>query len=127
MSASLTAAPPATARKGVLPALSGLLLGMFVSMLASTVVSTSLPVIIHDLGGNQTAFTWVITATLLTTAISTPVWGKLADRFNRKLLIQIAIAIFVLIEKAGPWGTWVARVAGVAMIVAGAYILAAMA
>ena len=100
MSASITAATPVKARKGVLPALSGLLLGMFVSMLASTVVSTSLPVIIHDLGGNQTAFTWVITATLLTTAISTPVWGKLADRFNRKLLIQIAIAIFVLATAA---------------------------
>ena len=59
----------------VLQALSGLLLGMFVSMLASTVVSTSLPVIVHDLEGDQAAFTWVITATLLTTAISTPIWG----------------------------------------------------
>ena len=95
-------APTETKRshREVLLALSGLLLGMFVSMLASTVVSTSLPVIIHDLGGDQTAFTWVITATLLTTAISTPVWGKLADRFNRKLLIQIAIAIFVLATAA---------------------------
>ena len=97
-----TAAPAETTRshREVLLALSGLLLGMFVSMLASTVVSTSLPVIIHDLGGDQTAFTWVITATLLTTAISTPVWGKLADRFNRKLLIQIAIVIFVLATAA---------------------------
>ena len=97
-----TAAPtgPTAPQRGVLVALSGLLLGMFVSMLASTVVSTSLPVIIHDLGGDQTAFTWVITATLLTTAISTPVWGKLADRFNRKLLIQIAIVIFVLATAA---------------------------
>lgn len=80
----------------VLQALTGLLLGMFVSMLASTVVSTSLPVIVHDLGGDQAAFTWVVTATLLTTAISTPIWGKLADLFNRKLLIQVAIVIFVL-------------------------------
>ena len=46
----------------VLQALTGLLLGMFVSMLASTVVSTSLPVIVHDLGGDQAAFTWVVTA-----------------------------------------------------------------
>jgi EmrB/QacA subfamily drug resistance transporter len=100
LSASTTAVTPVKARKGVLPALSGLLLGMFVSMLASTVVSTSLPVIIHDLGGNQTAFTWVVTATLLTTAITTPVWGKLADLFNRKLLIQLAIVIFVLATAA---------------------------
>ncbi|WP_246159957.1 MDR family MFS transporter [Microbacterium rhizomatis] len=84
----------------VLQALSGLLLGMFVSMLASTVVSTSLPVIIHDLNGDQVAFTWVVTATLLTTAISTPVWGKLADLFNRKLLFQLAIVIFVLATAA---------------------------
>ncbi|WP_082569269.1 MDR family MFS transporter [Microbacterium sp. Root180] len=84
----------------VLQALSGLLLGMFVSMLASTVVSTSLPVIVHDLGGDQAAFTWVVTATLLTTAISTPVWGKLSDLYNRKMLIQIAIVIFVLATAA---------------------------
>lgn len=84
----------------VLPALTGLLLGMFVSMLASTVVSTSLPVIVHDLEGDQTAFTWVVTATLLTTAISTPVWGKLADLFDRKLLIQVAIVVFVLATAA---------------------------
>ena len=83
-------------RRRVLQALIGLLLGMFVSMLASTVVSTSLPVIIHDLGGDQAAYTWVVTATLLTTAISTPIWGKLADLFDRKMLIQIAIVIFVL-------------------------------
>ncbi|MCR2783825.1 MULTISPECIES: MDR family MFS transporter [unclassified Microbacterium] len=84
----------------VLEALSGLILGMFVSMLASTVVSTSLPVIIHDLGGGQSAFTWVVTATLLTTAISTPIWGKLADLMNRKLLYQISIVIFVLATAA---------------------------
>ena len=91
---------PKMTHRQVLEALSGLLLGMFVSMLASTVVSTSLPVIIHDLGGTQAAFTWVVTATLLTTAISTPIWGKLADLFNRKLLIQIAIGIFVLATAA---------------------------
>ena len=92
--------PETAAPRRVLPALIGLLLGMFVSMLASTVVSTSLPVIVHDLSGDQNAYTWVITATLLTTAISTPIWGKLADLFNRKVLIQVAIAIFVLATAA---------------------------
>ncbi|WP_375385690.1 MDR family MFS transporter [uncultured Microbacterium sp.] len=104
--ATTSATPPGLAEtpkmshRQVLTSLSGLLLGMFVSMLASTVVSTSLPVIIHDLNGNQTAFTWVVTATLLTTAISTPIWGKLADLFNRKLLFQLAIVIFVLATAA---------------------------
>ncbi|WP_421076978.1 MDR family MFS transporter [Microbacterium sp. IO18] len=91
---------PSMTHRQVLEALSGLLLGMFVSMLASTVVSTSLPVILHDLSGDQSAYTWVITATLLTTAISTPIWGKLADLFNRKVLYQVAIVIFVLATAA---------------------------
>lgn len=80
----------------VLTALSGLLLGMFASMLASTVVGTSLPLIISDLEGDQSAFTWVVTATLLATTVSTPIWGKLADLFNRKLLLQLALVIFVV-------------------------------
>lgn len=83
-------------RKQVLEALSGLLLGMFVSILAGTVVSTSLPVIISDLGGDQTAYTWVVTSTLLATTVSTPLWGKFADLFDRKLLIQLALGVFVL-------------------------------
>ncbi|MCJ1674958.1 MULTISPECIES: MDR family MFS transporter [unclassified Rathayibacter] len=80
----------------VLESLSGLLLGMFVSILAGTVVSTSLPLIISDLKGDQNAYTWVVTATLLATTVSTPLWGKFADLFNRKLLIQLALAIFVI-------------------------------
>ena len=84
----------------VLQALTGLLLGMFVSMLANTVVSTSLPVIISDLDGDQAAFTWVVTATLLATAVSTPVWGKLADLLNRKILVQLALTIFIAASAA---------------------------
>lgn len=80
----------------VLEALSGLLLGMFVSILAGTVVSTSLPLIISDLDGDQSAYTWVVTGTLLATTVSTPLWGKFADLFNRKLLIQLALGVFVL-------------------------------
>ncbi len=92
--------PQSMSHRQVLEALSGLILGMFVSMIASTVVSTSLPVIVHDLSGDQNAFTWVVTATLLTTAISTPVWGKLADLYNRKVLYQLAIVIFVVATAA---------------------------
>lgn len=101
-SSSPTPAAPAdpTGQRRVLEALSGLILGMFVSMLASTVVSTSLPVIINDLHGDQAAFTWVVTATLLTTAISTPIWGKLADLVDRKLLYQLSIVIFIVATAA---------------------------
>jgi EmrB/QacA subfamily drug resistance transporter len=86
----------AMSHRQVLESLSGLLLGMFVSILAGTVVSTSMPRIISELHGDQTAYTWVVTSTLLATTVSTPIWGKLADLLNRKLLIQIALVIFVL-------------------------------
>ena len=96
--ALVPAAAPAGAmsRRQVLEALSGLLLGMFVAMLASTVVSSSLPKIISDLGGNQAGYTWVVTSTLLATTVSTPLWGKLADLTNRKLLIQLSLIVFVV-------------------------------
>ncbi|MFJ8579889.1 MDR family MFS transporter [Micromonospora sp. NPDC093277] len=95
-------APTATAdaapmsRRQTLEALSGLLLVLFVAMLSSTVVSIALPKIIGALNGSQTQYTWVVTATLLTATASTPIWGKLADLFNKKLLIQIAIVVFLL-------------------------------
>ncbi len=87
---------PTMTHREVLEALSGILLGMFVSMLATSVVSSSLPRIVTDLNGSQSSFTWVVTATLLTTTITTPIWGKLADLVNRKHLIQIALTISVL-------------------------------
>jgi EmrB/QacA subfamily drug resistance transporter len=83
-------------QRQVLESLSGLLLGMFVSILAGTVVATSLPVIISELEGDQSAYTWVVTSTLLATTVSTPLWGKFADLFDRKLLIQLALGLFVV-------------------------------
>ena len=58
--------------------------------ISSTIVSTALPQIIGALNGTQTQYTWVVTATLLAATATTPIWGKLADLFNKKLLIQIA-------------------------------------
>ena len=92
--AATEAAVPMSHRE-VLEALSGLLIGMFVAMLSSTVVTNALPTIIGDLGGGESAYTWVITATLLTTTATTPIWGKLADLFSRKMLVQVALVVFV--------------------------------
>ena len=96
----MTTAPPietpARTQREVLIALSGLIMGMFVAILSGTVVSTSLPRIIADLGGDQAGYTWVVTATLLATAVSTPIWGKLSDLLDRKLLLQLSLGIFVL-------------------------------
>jgi EmrB/QacA subfamily drug resistance transporter len=80
----------------ILEALSGLLLGMFVAILSSTVVSNALPIIIPDLGGSESGYTWVVVAALLATTISTPIWGKLADLFSKKILVQLALVIFVV-------------------------------
>jgi EmrB/QacA subfamily drug resistance transporter len=93
-------APPAQPGQGmshreILEALSGLLLGMFVAILSSTVVSNALPTILSQLHGGESAYTWVVTATLLATTVTTPIWGKLSDLFSKKLLVQLALVIFV--------------------------------
>ncbi|WP_255471893.1 MDR family MFS transporter [Quadrisphaera setariae] len=104
---STAAASPPTAPAGgdaqvhmthrqILEALSGLLLGMFVAILSSTVVSNALPVILPALGGGESGYTWVVVAALLATTVSTPIWGKLADIFSKKVLVQSSLVIFVI-------------------------------
>lgn len=98
-SSATTQAPAAEAagqmtHRQVLEALSGLLLAMFVAMLSSTVVTNALPRIVTDLEGSQTGYTWVVVATLLAMTATTPIWGKLADLFSKKMLVQIALVIF---------------------------------
>jgi EmrB/QacA subfamily drug resistance transporter len=79
----------------VLEAMSGLLLALFVAMLSSTVVSNALPRIVESLHGSQTGYTWVVVATLLAMTATTPIWGKLADQFSKKTLVQTALVIYV--------------------------------
>ncbi|GGQ75197.1 MFS transporter [Streptomyces asoensis] len=86
---------PMTHRQ-IMEALSGLLLGMFVAILSSTIVTNALPEIIGDLGGGQSAYTWVVTAALLSMTAATPLWGKLSDLYSKKALVQIALVIYVL-------------------------------
>ncbi|MER5473697.1 MFS transporter [Streptomyces sp. NPDC002685] len=86
---------PMTHRQ-IMEALSGLLLGMFVAILSSTIVSNALPEIIGDLGGGQSAYTWVVTAALLSMTAATPLWGKLSDLYSKKALVQLALIIYVL-------------------------------
>lgn len=95
---STTSSSPETVRSAreVFTAISGLIVGMFVAVLSGTVVSTSLPVIIADLGGTQAQYTWVITASLLATAVTTPIWGKLADLVDRKVLVQLSLVLFTV-------------------------------
>ena len=86
--------PQPMAHHEVVKALAGLLLAMFVAVLSSTVVSNALPRIVSDLDGSQTGYTWVVVATLLTMTATMPIWGKLADLFSKKLLVQTALVIY---------------------------------
>lgn len=95
-----------TPRTGLIPlalqgraknlALAAIFMSSFVSMLAMNVVGTSMPRIIADIGGTQATFTWVVMATSLASAISTPIWGKLADLTNKKVLLQLALIVFTV-------------------------------
>ncbi|RUL92955.1 MDR family MFS transporter [Verrucosispora sp. FIM060022] len=95
-SAPARAMPVQMSHRQILEALSGLLLGMFVAILSGTVVANALPRIITELNGSQSAYTWVVTSTLLATTATTPLWGKLADLTSKKMLVQLSLAIFVL-------------------------------
>ncbi|MFG1708399.1 MFS transporter [Nonomuraea sp. M3C6] len=93
--AAPASAAPMTHRQ-ILEALSGLLLGLFVAILSATVVSNALPTIISDLHATETTYTWVITAELLATTVTTPIWGKLADLVSKKVLVQLGLIIYVV-------------------------------
>ncbi|MFE4827817.1 MDR family MFS transporter [Streptomyces sp. NPDC056672] len=80
----------------ILQAMSGLMAGMFVAILAGTVVANALPRIIADLHGSQSSYTWVVTAELLAMTATVPLWGKLSDLYNKKLLLQLSLAMFVV-------------------------------
>ncbi|MDI2128875.1 MFS transporter [Yinghuangia seranimata] len=90
------AAPPAPVRGRQLWLIfAGLMLGMLVAALDQTIVSTALPTIVGDLGGLN-HLSWVVTAYLLASTVSTPLWGKLGDLVGRKTLFQISIVIFLI-------------------------------
>jgi MFS family permease len=58
-------------------------------------VTNALPTIVADLHGSQTGYTWVLVATMLAMTATTPIWGKLADLFSKKLLMQVALVVYV--------------------------------
>ncbi len=79
----------------VLVVFSGLMLGMLLASLDQTIVSTALPTIVGELGGLQ-HLSWIITAYLLTSTASMPLYGKLSDLFGRKMLFQFGIVVFLI-------------------------------
>ena len=75
--------------------LPGLLLALILAMLDQLVVSTALPRIVGDLGGLN-HLSWVVTAYVLASTITTPLYGKLGDLYGRKRLLVAAIVIFLV-------------------------------
>lgn len=99
-SAATDSSAPATettpmSHRAKIQSLTALIIAMFVGMIANTVVSTSMPRIVHDLGGTQAQYSWVIAAAMLAMTVTVPIWGKLSDLLNRKMLMQVSLAIFV--------------------------------
>lgn len=72
-----------------------LMLAMLLAALDQTIVATALPTIASDLHG-LSKYSWVATAYLLTSAVATPLYGKISDMFGRKKIFQIAIGMFLL-------------------------------
>jgi EmrB/QacA subfamily drug resistance transporter len=89
------ATPEALSRRRIRLVMGGLLLGLLIAALDQTIVATALPTIAGDLHG-LSHLSWVVTAYLLSSTASTPLWGKLGDLYGRKTIFQIAIVIFVI-------------------------------
>ena len=82
-------------RRQVFLIIGALLLGMLLAALDQTIVATALPTIAGDLHG-LAHLSWVVTAYLLASTVSTPLWGKLGDQYGRKVFFQAAIIIFLV-------------------------------
>jgi len=81
--------------KEIMVILSGLMVGMLLAALDQTIVSTALKSIVEDFNG-LSHYTWVVTAYLLTSTASTPLYGKISDLYGRRPVFQFAIVTFLI-------------------------------
>jgi EmrB/QacA subfamily drug resistance transporter len=94
VSTTVAASPTPLSHRQILVVFSGLVLGMLLAALDSTIVSTALPTIVGELGG-LARLSWVVTAYLLAQTVVTPLYGKLGDLYGRKGVLQSAIILFL--------------------------------
>jgi EmrB/QacA subfamily drug resistance transporter len=92
--ANATATGGAMSHRQILVVFSGLMLGMLLAALDQSIVSTALPTIVGDFH-SLNRLTWVVTAYLLTSTVSAPLYGKISDLYGRKKIFQFAIVVFL--------------------------------
>src|SRR6187431_2184022 len=93
---SVEAAMPASDQRQPVRLIFGaLLLVLLLASLDQTIVSTALPTIVGDLGGLN-HLSWVVTAYLLASTVSSPLYGKAGDLYGRKRVLQFAIVVFLV-------------------------------
>jgi EmrB/QacA subfamily drug resistance transporter len=94
-----TATPPVTStgytHRQIMLIMSGLMMGLLLAALDQTIVTTALTTISRDFH-RLDLYSWVVTAYLLTSTASTPLYGKISDQFGRKTVFQIAVVIFLI-------------------------------
>jgi EmrB/QacA subfamily drug resistance transporter len=90
-----TAAPVSLTHRQVMVIFGALMLAMLLAALDQTIVSTALPTIVGDLGG-LSQLSWVVTGYILTSTVSSPIYGKIGDLYGRKTIFQAAIVLFLV-------------------------------
>jgi EmrB/QacA subfamily drug resistance transporter len=97
-------APGGFTHRQILTVLAGLMMGMFLAALDQTIVSSAIRTIGDDLHGLSVQ-AWVTTAYLITSTISTPLYGKLSDNYGRKPFYLFAISVFIIGSAASAFAT----------------------
>jgi len=87
--------PRTYTHRQIMVILGGLMLGMLLAALDQTIVATALPTIVGDLGGLN-HLSWVVTAYLVASTVTTPLYGKISDLHGRKRVFQFAIVVFLI-------------------------------
>jgi EmrB/QacA subfamily drug resistance transporter len=109
--AAATPSPGGFTHRQVLTILTGLMLGMFLAALDQNIVATAIRTIGDDLNGLSVQ-AWVTTAYLITSTVSTPLYGKLSDLYGRKPFFLVAISIFITGSAACAFSTSMYMLAG---------------
>lgn len=95
ISTGLTVIPLKLSHTGRVLVTIGVMVGMFLSALEATAVSTAMPTVVSSLGG-LSIYSWVFSAYFLTSTVSLPLWGKLSDLYGRRRFYVLGITIFLL-------------------------------